>query len=146
MYFTITNNMNTFQLPFDTVLHILSFGPIYFKENYKNRNGVFYKQIEESRKTHISSVYVPIKRRCLKERFSGDRTYYHERLLGGKYILYVEYDPPHVEWDDEEEEEDPERCYFTGFCRISKYSNIGYGIDRMEEHRFDPSTLVYANK
>jgi hypothetical protein len=145
--------MNAFKvLPFDIVLHILGFNPIYYKENYKNRNGKFFKQIEDFRKEVISKVCVPIKHRCLKERFSGDRTYFWERFLGGKYILYSRYDPPHVEWDmddddddDYEEEEDPERVYFTGFCRVSRYSNIGYGIHRTEEHRLDLSKIIYLS-
>jgi hypothetical protein len=130
------------------VEYILTFSPTYYKENYKNKKGVFYKQIEESRKTAISNLYVPIKHRCLKERFSGDRTYFWERFLGGKYILYTQYSPPHVEWDtdDDDYEEDPERVYFTGFCRASNYSHIGYGIHRMEEHRFDLSKIVYSEQ
>ena len=146
--------MNTLKvIPFDVVLHILSFGSIYYKENYKNRKGKFYKQIEESRKEAISKVYVPIKHRCIKERFTEDRTYFYERFLGGKYILYVRYEPHHVnsdidddddEDDEEEMQENPELVYFTGFCRISYYPNIGYGIHRMEEHRFDLFTLTYS--
>jgi len=126
-------------LPLDIVHNILTFSQTYYKENYKNRNGVFYKQIEESIKTAISNIYVPIKRRCIKERFTGDRTYYYERFLGGKYILYIRYEPPHVDDDDDYEEvqENPERCYFTGFCRVSNYPNIGYGIHRTEEHRYN---------
>ena len=135
-------------MPFDVVLHILSFGSIYYKENYKNRKGKFYKQIEDSRKGVISKVYVPIKRRCIKERFTEDRTYFYERFIGGKYMLYVRYEPPHVnsdiDDDDEEMQENPELAYFTGFCRISNYPNIGYGIHRMEEHRFDLLTLTYS--
>ena len=141
--------MNTLKvIPFDVVLHILSFGSIYYKENYKNRKGKFYKQIEDSRKGVISKVYVPIKRRCIKERFTEDRTYFYERFIGGKYMLYVRYEPPHVnsdiDDDDEEMQENPELAYFTGFCRISNYPNIGYGIHRMEEHRFDLLTLTYS--
>ena len=132
--------MNTLKvIPFDVVLHILSFGSIYYKENYKNRNGVFYKQIEEYRKEDISKVYVPIKHRCIKERFTGDRTYYYERFLGGKYIFYIRYEPPHVDSDtddDEEVQEDPDLLYFTGFCRVSNYPHIGYGIHRTEEHHY----------
>jgi len=140
--------MNTLKvIPFDVVLHILSFGSIYYKENYKNRKGKFYKQIEDSRKGVISKVYVPIKRRCIKERFTEDRTYFYERFIGGKYMLYIRYEPPHVNSDiddDEEIQENPELAYFTGFCRISNYPNIGYGIHRMEEHRFDLLTLTYS--
>jgi hypothetical protein len=139
--------MNTFKvLPLDMVEYILSFSQTYYKENYKNRNGAFYKQIEESRKEALVNLYVPIKRRCLKERFSGTRTYFYERFLGGKYILYIRYDPQPVDsdMDDDDYEEDPERVYSTIFCRVSKYSNIMCGINRMEEHRFDLSTLTYG--
>ena len=39
--------MNVFKtFPTDIVRHILSFSSIYYKENYKNRKGKFYKQIE----------------------------------------------------------------------------------------------------
>ena len=139
--------MSTFKvLPLDMVEYILSFSQTYYKENYKNRNGAFYKQIEESRKEALVNLYVPIKRRCLKERFSGNRTYFYERFLGGKYILYIRYDPPPVDsdMDDDDYKEDPERVYSTIFCRVSKYSNIMCGINRMEEHRFDLSTLTYG--
>jgi hypothetical protein len=139
-------------LPFDIVQYILGFSKTYYKENYKNRSGTFYKQIEESRKTTISKVYVPIKHRCHKERFTGHRTYFYERFLGGKYILYVQYNPPHVDSDiddDDIEEPEPEQnieySYFTGFCRVYKYLNIGYGIHRIDEHYFDKSKLVYCN-
>jgi hypothetical protein len=141
--------MNTFKvLPLDIVENVLGFSQTYYKENYKNRKGKFYKQIEESRKEALSKIYVPIKHRCIKERFTEDRTYFYERFLGGKYILYVRYEPPHVnsDMDDDYEEvqENPELCHFTGFCRVSYYPNIGYGIHRMEEHRFDKSKLVYS--
>ena len=145
------NNMNTSfkSLPFDIVLHILSFGQIYYKENYKNRKGKFYKQIEDPIKEAISKIYVPIKFRRSRERFTQHVTCFYERFLGGKYILYVVYDPPYVDSDmDDDYEEvqiDPELSYYTGFCRVSKYSNIGCGIHRMEEHRFDLSKIVYTN-
>ena len=139
--------MNTFKLlPFDIILHILSFGKTYYKENYKNRKGVFYKQIKDIRKNAISNVYVPIKHRKIRERFTHHSTYFWERFLGGKYILYVKYVPPYVDSDMEDDyEEDPEYVYFTRFSRVSKYSHIGYGIHRMEEHRFDLSKILYAD-
>ena len=140
--------MNTFKvLPLDIVETVMGFSQTYYKENYKNRKGKFHKQKEESRKEAISKIFVPIKRRCIKERFTEDRTYFYERFLGGKHILYVRYEPPHVNSDDDEDnedvQEDIERSYFTGFCRVSYYPNIGYGIHKMDEHRFDKSKLVY---
>jgi len=152
--------MNIFKLlPLDAIEHVLSFGPTYYKENYKNRKGAFYKQIEESRKEVISNIYAPIKRRSSRERFTGYTTYFWERFLGGKYILYIEdlssllYDAEieNIDYDDEEYENlinqveiDPERAYCTRFCRVSEYPNIGHGIHRMEEHHFDSSKIVYA--
>jgi hypothetical protein len=123
------------------VSQVLSFSSTYYKENYKNRNGKFYKQIEESRKTPIANVYVPIKRRCIKERFSGHRTYFYERLLGRKYILYVEDDAsdPYSDIEDNEEP-DLEWLYQTSFCRIYEHPHWGYGIN--DEHQVDLS-IVY---
>ena len=128
-------------LPFDIVNHLLSFSPTYYKENYKNRNGKFYKQIEESRKTPIANVYVPIKRRTIKERFTDHRTYFYERFLGGKYVLYVEDDASDPFSDIEDDEEpDIEWLYQTRFCRAYRHPHIGYGIK--DEHRVD-SSIVY---
>ena len=145
--------MNAFKaLPLDIVHHILTFSQTYYKENYKNRNGIFCKQIEESIKTAISNIYVPIKLRKSRERFTRHTTCFYERFLGGKYILYVLYDPPYVDsdvddydYDYEEVQDDLERSYFTGFCRVLNYSNIGYGIHRTEEHRLDLSKIIYIN-
>jgi hypothetical protein len=134
--------MNTFKvLPLDIVEHILSFGPSYYKKNYKNRKGVFYKQIDESIKKAISNVYVPIKHRRIKERFTGNRSYFYERFLGGKYVLYVTYDDI---YDDDDYEPNLERLYSTEFNRVYNHPHIGYGIDWMEEHRFDKSKLEYS--
>jgi hypothetical protein len=44
---------------------------------------------------------------------------------------------------DEEMQENTDLYYFTGFCRVSWYPNLGYGIHRMEEHRFDLSKIIY---
>lgn len=139
--------MNTFKvLPPDAVAQVLSFSPTYYKENYKNRNGKFYKQIEESRKTPIANVYAPIKRRCIKERFTGHRTYFYERFLGGKYVLYVEdnaSDPYSDRDDDDEEEPDIEWLYETHFCRVYKHPHIGYGM--IDEHVNDYSSISYVD-
>lgn len=147
--------MNNFmRLPFDIVDHILSFSSTFYKEHYKNRRGKFYKQIEEFRKSPILNVYSPIKLRCIKERFTDYRTYFWERFLGGKYILYIEdlssllYDAEieNIDYDENydilmnEIKIDPERAYHTRFCRTYKHPHIGYGI--AEEHRIDPS-IVY---
>ena len=145
--------MNTFKfLPVDIVQHVLCFSETYYKKNYKNRNGIFYKQIEETRINAIANVYSPIKRRCIKERFTGNRTYFWERLLGGKYILYIEdissilYDMKveNIDYDDENYESlikqieiNPEDAYYTRFCRVIKHPHRGYGIEK--EHYFDPS-------
>ena len=68
-------------------------------------------------------------------------------FLGGKYILYIRYEPPRVNPDiDEEIQEDIERSYFTVFYRVLHYPNIGYGIHRIEEHRFDLSNIVYSQQ
>ena len=134
--------MNIFKvLPLDIVNRILTFSPTYYKENYKNRNGTFYKQIEEYRRNAISNVYIPIKRRCIKERFSGYRTYFWERLLGGKYILYIEDMSSVFEemaWENDEDDYDPkndlDRAYNTKFCHVSKHPHIGYGLEK--EHKY----------
>jgi hypothetical protein len=122
--------MNAFKLlPLDIVYHILSFSATFYKENYKNRKGLFYKQIVDSVRTPISSVHVPIKRRCIKERFTGHRTYFYERLLGGKFVLYVEDDAsdPYSDIEDDEEP-DIEWLYQTYFCRVYKHPHWGYGM------------------
>jgi len=129
--------MNVFKLlPFDIVEYILTFSPTYYKENYKNRKGKFYKQIEQSRKEAITNVYVPIKRRCYMEGFNGYTTIFWTRFLGGKYILYVEdtsdwesenyeyYIENYYNEDYEDNDEnyefdiDPERAYKTKFRRV----------------------------
>ena len=138
--------MNTFKvLPPDAVSQVLSFSPTYYKENYKNRGGKFYKQIEESRKTPIANVYAPIKHRCIKERFTHHRTYFYERFLGGKYVLYVEDNAsdPYSDRDDDEEEPDPEWLYETHFCRAYKHPHIGYGMN--DEHVIDYSSISYVD-
>ena len=129
------------KLPTDAINHILSFSSTYCKENYKNRKGVFYKQIEESRKTPIANIYAPIKRRCIKERFTHHRTYFYERLLGGKYILYVEDDVSDP-YSDIEDNPDLEWLYQTGFCRAYNHPHWGYGTN--DEHHID-SSIVYDN-
>lgn len=144
------------RLPFDIVDHILSFSSTFYKENYKNRRGKFYKQIEEFKKLPISNVYVPIKRRCIKERFTGCRIYFWERFLCGKYILYIGdlssllYDEEieNIDYDENYDirinqiKIDPEHAYHTRFCRAYRHPHIGYGI--AEEHRIDPS-IVYQS-
>lgn len=135
--------MNIFKLlPFDMISYVLSFSPTYYKENYKNRKGIFYKQIEESRKTPIKNVHVPIKRRTIKERITHHRTYFWERMLGGKYILYVEdnHSDPYSDID-EDEEDSVEWLYLTEFCRIMDHPHIGYGM--CEEHPIDCSKVYY---
>jgi hypothetical protein len=133
--------MNAFKhLPSDLVSHVLSFSPTYYKENYKNRKGKFYKQIEKSRKTPISNVYAPVKRRCIRERFTHHQTYFYERLLGGKYILYVEDNASDLYSDDEGNELDLEWLYHTSFCRTHEHPHRGYGIQN--EHLID-STIHY---
>ena len=145
--------MNNFKfLPVDIVRNVLCFSETYYKENYKNRNGIFYKQIEKSRINAIANVYSPIKCRCITERFTDNRTYFWERLLGGKYILYIEdissilYDAEieNIDYDDEDYESlieqikiNPEEAYDTIFCRVPNHPHRGYGIEK--EHYFDPS-------
>lgn len=136
--------MNVFKtFPTDIVRHILSFSSIYYKENYKNRKGKFYKQIEESRKNAISNVYVPIKCRCIKERFTGHRTYFYEKMLGGKHILYVEdnHSDPWSDSDMDDNEPNLEHLYSTEFCRLYNHPHWGYGMK--EEHQVDLSVVYY---
>jgi hypothetical protein len=155
--------MNTFKfLPVDIVRNVLCFSETYYEENYKNRNGIFYKQIEKSRINAIANVFSPIKRRCIKERFTGNRTYFWERLLGGKFILYIEdissilYDAEieNIDYDDEDYDDEnyenqieqikinPEKAYRTVFCRVPNHPHRGYGIEK--EHYVDTS-VVYTN-
>jgi hypothetical protein len=101
-------------LPLDVIEHILTYGSSYYKENYKNRGGVFYKQIEKWQKTAISNVYVPIEKRKIKNRYTSEFAYIYERRLSEKYILYVR-DNCGMDWIDDEDE-----MYESGFCKIEQ--------------------------
>jgi len=89
--------------PLDVIEHILTYGSSYYKENYKNRGGAFYKQIEKWQKTAISNVYVPIEKRKIKNRYTSEFAYLYERRLSDKYILYVR-DNRGMDWIDDEDE------------------------------------------
>jgi len=102
----------------------------------------FTNKSKNPEKKTVSNVYVPIKRRCIKERFTGYRTYFWERFLGGKYILYVEdlssvfADMAYEDGvDDYDPKDDLERAHDTTFCRVLKHPHRGYGIE--EEHQID---------
>jgi len=105
-------------LPQELVENILTFSTTYYKENYKNRNGQFYKQIEEARKIPLANVYVPIIRYYSKNRHTSEKTFYHERKLG-KYVLCVKDFHNHDYFDDIDHP-DPEEVYETVFYRSTK--------------------------
>jgi hypothetical protein len=104
--------------PLDVIEHILTYGSSYYKENYKNRGGAFYKQLEECQKTAISNVYVPIEKRKIKNRYTSEFAYLYERRLSDKYILYVR-DNCGMDFDYYEEVV-LEDMYETGFCKIEQ--------------------------
>lgn len=134
--------MNIFKsLPFDIIEYIMSYSSTYYRENYKNRKGMFYKQLKKSSISAVSNVYVPIKCRKFRERFTYHTTHFWERMLGGKYILYVEdnHSDPYSDIDENENEPDLEWLYNIEFCRILDHPHRGYGI--REEHSIDLSKV-----